>query len=104
MKYPEGLFSISNKTAIITGASRGIGADIANVFVKSGANVLGISRSNSPQNSRLNKHYQSCNIKDGERFDEETSGKYIIKELCHHFDPDRSFTSMKLVRDSFGDA
>ena len=41
---------------------------------------------------------------DGERFDEETSGKYIIKELCHHFDPDRSFTSMKLVRDSFGDA
>ena len=41
---------------------------------------------------------------DSERFDEETSGKYIIKELCHHFDPDRSFTSMKLVRDSFGDA
>ena len=66
MKYPEDLFSISNKTAIITGASRGIGAEIANVFVKSGANVLGISRSSSPQNSRLNKHYQSCNIKDGE--------------------------------------
>ena len=41
---------------------------------------------------------------DSERFDEETSGKYIIKELCHHFDPDRSFTSMKLVRDSFGEA
>ena len=41
---------------------------------------------------------------DSERFDEETSGKYIIKELCHHFDPDRSFTSMKLIRDSFGDA
>ena len=41
---------------------------------------------------------------DSERFDEETSGKYIIKELCHHFEPERSFTSMKLVRDSFGDA
>tara|TARA_B100001778_G_scaffold331868_1_gene337063 strand:+ start:725 stop:2029 length:1305 start_codon:yes stop_codon:yes gene_type:complete len=40
---------------------------------------------------------------DSERFDSETSGKYIIKELCHHFDPDRSFTSMKLVRDSFGE-
>ena len=38
-----------------------------------------------------------------ETFDSETSGKYIIKELCHHFDPDRSFTSMKLVRDSFGE-
>ncbi len=41
---------------------------------------------------------------DSERFDEDTSGKYLIKELCHHFDPDRSFTSMKLVRDSFGDS
>ena len=40
---------------------------------------------------------------DSEVFDSETSGKYIIKELCHHFDPDRSFTSMKLVRDSFGE-
>tara|TARA_Y100000114_G_C11753146_1_gene325476 strand:- start:869 stop:2182 length:1314 start_codon:yes stop_codon:yes gene_type:complete len=41
---------------------------------------------------------------DSERFDSETSGKYMIRELCHHFDPDRSFTSMKLVRDSFGEA
>ena len=40
---------------------------------------------------------------DSERFDSDTSGKYIIKELCHHFDPDRSFTSMKLVRDAFGE-
>ena len=40
---------------------------------------------------------------DSERFDPETSGKYLIKELCHHFDPDRSFTSMKLARDSFGE-
>ena len=41
---------------------------------------------------------------DSERFDSDTSGKYVIKELCHHFDPDRSFTSMKLVRDAFGDS
>ena len=41
---------------------------------------------------------------DSERFDSDTSGKYIIKELCHHFDPNRSFTSMKLVRDAFGDS
>ena len=40
---------------------------------------------------------------DSERYDEEVSGKYIIKELCHHFDPDRSFTSMKLLRDAFGE-
>ena len=40
---------------------------------------------------------------DSERTDEDTSGKYLIKELCHHFEPERSFTSMKLVRDSFGE-
>ena len=34
--------------------------------------------------------------------DPETSGLYMIKELCHHFDKTRSFTSMLLVRDTFG--
>ena len=35
-------------------------------------------------------------------FDQETGGKYLIKELCHHFEAKRSFTSMTLVRDTFG--
>lgn len=39
---------------------------------------------------------------DARQFDPETSGKYIIKELCHHFDTTRSYTSLKLVRDTFG--
>jgi len=30
------------------------------------------------------------------------SGHYLIANLCHHFDPLRSFTSMTLVRDSYG--
>ena len=30
------------------------------------------------------------------------SGKYLILNLCHHFDPQRSYTSLTLVRDSFG--
>ena len=30
------------------------------------------------------------------------SGKYLILNLCHHFDPLRSFTSMTLVRDTYG--
>ena len=34
--------------------------------------------------------------------DYETSGLYIIKELCHHFDTDNSYTSLKLLRDTFG--
>ena len=30
------------------------------------------------------------------------SGKYLIIDLCHHFDPTRSITSMTLVRDTYG--
>ena len=39
---------------------------------------------------------------DSGELDGEISGKYIIKELCHHFEPDGSYTSMKLIRDTFG--
>tara|TARA_S200000501_G_scaffold275589_2_gene259398 strand:- start:2829 stop:4160 length:1332 start_codon:yes stop_codon:yes gene_type:complete len=39
---------------------------------------------------------------DSTEFDQETGGKYLIKELCHHFEAKRSFTSMTLVRDTFG--
>tara|TARA_B100000965_G_scaffold52713_1_gene39307 strand:+ start:736 stop:1980 length:1245 start_codon:yes stop_codon:yes gene_type:complete len=34
--------------------------------------------------------------------DQQQSGKYLILHLCHHFDPQRSFTSMTLARDSYG--
>jgi hypothetical protein len=37
-----------------------------------------------------------------EEYDKEQSGLYMIKELCHHFDTNGSYTSMKLVRDTFG--
>jgi len=30
------------------------------------------------------------------------SGKYLILDLCHHYDTKRSFTSMTLVRDTYG--
>jgi hypothetical protein len=41
-------------------------------------------------------------LSDGKEFDDEQSGLYMIKELCHHFDTEGSYTSMKLVRDTFG--
>ena len=37
-----------------------------------------------------------------QEFDPDMSGLYMIKELCHHFDADRSVTSMKLIRDTYG--
>jgi hypothetical protein len=39
---------------------------------------------------------------DKEEYDKDQSGLYMIKELCHHFDTDASYTSMKLIRDTFG--
>jgi len=51
-----------------------------------------IIRCNFPKISRGDK---------GE-YDKEQSGLYMIKELCHHFDSDASYTSMKLIRDTFG--
>jgi len=35
-------------------------------------------------------------------YDEQQSGKYLVLHLCHHFDSKRSFTSMTLVRDTYG--
>jgi len=34
--------------------------------------------------------------------DEHQSGKYVILHLCHSFTPKRSFTSLRLVRDTYG--
>mgnify|MGYP001296357881 CR=1 FL=1 len=34
--------------------------------------------------------------------DPEQSGLYMIKELCHHYDPNGSYTSLKLISDTFG--
>jgi len=33
---------------------------------------------------------------------EQMGGRYMVKEVCHYFDSRGSYTSMKLVRDSFG--
>jgi len=34
--------------------------------------------------------------------DEQQSGRYLIKELRHHFEGNNMITSLKLVRDSYG--
>jgi hypothetical protein len=39
---------------------------------------------------------------DKNEFDQEQSGLYMIKELCHRFDTTGSYTSLKLIRDTFG--
>jgi len=39
---------------------------------------------------------------DNEDIDDEQSGLYLIKEIRHHFGTEKSETSMKLLRDTFG--
>ena len=46
--------------------------------------------------------FPKVSISDSSEYDSETSGLYMIKELCHHFDTTNSYTSLKLIRDTFG--
>ncbi len=39
---------------------------------------------------------------DNKESDDQQSGRYLIKELRHHFEPTQMLTSLKLVRDSYG--
>ena len=44
-------------------------------------------------------------ITNGSRIENETeqiSGLYMVKELCHHYDPKGSWTSMMVIRDTYG--
>ena len=40
--------------------------------------------------------------KESKEIDQEQSGLYMIKALCHHFDSAGSFTSLELIKDTFG--
>ena len=47
-------------------------------------------------------NFLHANIEAKEK-DRKQSGFYMIKELCHHFDPNQSLTSLTLIRDTFGE-
>jgi NAD(P)-dependent dehydrogenase (short-subunit alcohol dehydrogenase family) len=70
ISYLESLFSLKGKTAIITGAgsSKGIGSDIALAFLKAGANITCVSRSEKPVIKELEKYYTQCDISNFEKF------------------------------------
>ena len=63
MSYLEKMFSIEGKTAVITGAKRGIGYAIATAFQKAGANVIGVDK--LPITDAPFTSYR-CNIEDEE--------------------------------------
>ena len=57
-RYLENIFSLKNKIALVTGASRGIGAEIALAYVESGANVICVARSESTEKKQIEEFYR----------------------------------------------
>jgi NAD(P)-dependent dehydrogenase (short-subunit alcohol dehydrogenase family) len=77
--YLEKLFSLEGKVAIVTGASRGIGAEIAHGLSSAGATVVGVARSSQPQRKLPKGNYCQCDILDAEGFEK------ICKDTNHKF-------------------
>ncbi len=65
-------------------------------------NVMVPSNTNLRAGDLIECNFPKITQSSAREFDSETSGLYMIKELCHHFDVENSYTSMKLVRDTFG--
>ena len=51
---------------------------------------------------KIKMNVESTSLNKEQGVDERQSGEYIIKSLCHHFEPNKSVTSIVLVRDSYG--
>ena len=62
--YLENIFSLKNKTALITGGSKGIGAGIVSAFINAGANVVSLSRSKPILEEQDSLSYYQCDISD----------------------------------------
>ena len=68
--YLETLFSLRGKVALVTGASRGIGAALVHALTGAGAYTVGLGRSDVPSNPFPNgADYRQCNILDVNLFD-----------------------------------
>jgi len=78
--FLEQLFSLKGKVALVTGASRGIGAAIARGFSLAGVHVIGFGRSPAPEGDQNQTNggfeYWICDITDEEQLKNQIEGIY----------------------------
>lgn len=73
-----------------------------NTLFTQSINIMVPSNTNLRAGDIIECNFPKITQSNAKEFDPETSGLYMIKELCHHFDSEYSYTSMKLIRDTFG--
>jgi NAD(P)-dependent dehydrogenase (short-subunit alcohol dehydrogenase family) len=62
-EFVQKLFSLEGRVAIVSGGSRGIGAAIANAYVKAGARVTAVARTaQKPADLGAGVNYRSCDV------------------------------------------
>ena len=65
-------------------------------------NVMIPSNTNLRAGDKIECLFPKVSTNPAREYDTDVSGLYMIKELCHHFDARNSYTSLNLVRDTFG--
>jgi hypothetical protein len=73
-----------------------------NTLFTQSVNIMVPSNTNLRAGDIIQCNFPKISQSNAKEFDKEQSGLYMIKELCHHFDTENSYTSMKLIRDTFG--
>jgi hypothetical protein len=75
-----------------------------NITISQVLNVIVPCNPNLKAGNVINCEFEKItpSSKNSGSIDESQSGKYLILHLCHNFDPNRSFTSLTLVRDTYG--
>lgn len=68
MSLLDDLFSLRERVAIVSGASRGIGLAIASGLARAGAAVVGLGRSAAPQAGQEGMTYHRCDVTDAVAF------------------------------------
>lgn len=73
-----------------------------NILFTQTLSIIVPSNTNLKAGDIIECNFPKISNSSSEEYDPETSGLYMIKEICHHFNVESSYTSMKLIRDTFG--